>query len=153
MTTPAQDAPLVLPAVAFRPVRLFLICAVITGLATLAAALLGYPMFGAFFGIGLALGLFNALLVRRSVGRITAEANPLKRKMAVNSAGRLLVITVIGLIIAYLFRPMGVSVLFGIALFEVLLVMTTALPVVKAIRRPDASGAAGSATEGSGSQQ
>ena len=34
MTTPAQDAPLVFPSVAFRPLRLFAICVVLAGLAT-----------------------------------------------------------------------------------------------------------------------
>ena len=60
MTTPAQDAPLVFPSVAFRPLRLLAICVVFTGLVTVAAALLGHPMVGVFFGIGLGLGLVNA---------------------------------------------------------------------------------------------
>jgi uncharacterized membrane protein YedE/YeeE len=91
--------------------------------------------FGWFFGLGLALGLLNALLVQRSVDAITADAHPLKRKMAVNSATRLLAMTVVGLTIAFLFRPMGLGVVFGMALFQVLLVVTTALPVMKALRK------------------
>ena len=94
MTTPAQDAPLVFPSVAFRPLRLLAICVVFAGLVTLAAALLGHVMVGVFFGVGLGLGLLNAVLVQRSVESITAEAHPLKRKMALNSATRLLVMTV-----------------------------------------------------------
>ena len=35
MTTPAQDAPLVFPSVAFRPLRLFALCVVLTGLVML----------------------------------------------------------------------------------------------------------------------
>jgi len=136
VTTPAQDAPLVFPSVAFRPFRLFLICVAITAVAVGAAALLGNAWFGLFFGIGLGLGLLNALLVQRSVESITAEAHPLKRKMALNSATRLLVITVIGLTIAFVFRPTGLGVVFGLALFQVLLVLTTALPVMKAVRKP-----------------
>ena len=134
MTTPAQDAPLVFPSVAFRPVRLFAICVVFAGLVTLAAGLLGHPMVGVFFGIGLGLGLLNAILVQRSVESITAEDHPLKRKMAVNSATRLLVMTVIGLTIAFIFRPQGLGVVFGMALFQVLLVISTALPVMKKLR-------------------
>jgi hypothetical protein len=134
VTTPAQDAPLVFPSVAFRPIRLFAICAVVTAVATGAAALLGHVMFGVFFGVGLGLGLINALLVRRAVDSITAGDHPLKKKMALNSATRLLVITAAGLAIAFIFRPMGLGVLFGLALFQVLLVLTTSLPVLKKLR-------------------
>ena len=91
-------------------------------------------MFGVFFGAGLGLGLINALLVQRSVAAITAEANPVKRKMAVNSATRLMVITVVGLTVAWFFRPQGLGVVFGLALFQVVLVLSTALPVWKKIR-------------------
>lgn len=148
MTTPAQDAPLVLPSVVFQPRRLLIICAVLTAVATFAADQLGHAMFGAFFGFGLALGLINALLIRRSVQSITAKDHPLKSKMAMNSATRLLVITVVGLVVAYLFRPQGLGVLFGLALFEVLLVATTALPVMKKLRSAAATGSDADGTEG-----
>ena len=147
MTTPAQDAPLVFPSVAFRPLRLLVICGVLAGLATLAAGLLGYPMVGVFFAIGLVLGLLNAVLVQRSVDAITAEAHPLKRKMAVNSATRLLMMTVIGLTIAFIFRPQGLGVVFGMALFQVVLVLSTALPVMKKIKAGAADGLEGEATQ------
>jgi hypothetical protein len=134
VTTPAQDAPLVFPAVAFRPVRLFVISVALTALAMLAAGFAGQLMVGVFFGIGLLLGLLNALLVRRSVASITATDHPLKRSMALNSASRLAIITIVGLIIAFVFRPNGLGVLFGLAVFQVLLVLSTALPVWKKLR-------------------
>jgi hypothetical protein len=144
VTTPAQDAPLVLPSVVFQPIRLLLICAALTGVAIAAAAQFDRPMFGVFFGLGLALGLGNALLIRRSALRITAQDHPLKKKMALNSASRLLVISVIGLAIAYQFRPEGLGALFGLALFEVVLVLTTMLPVVRKLRaQASESGAEG----------
>ena len=151
MTTPAQDAPLVFPSVAFRPLRLFAVCVVLTGLATLAAGLLGHVMIGVFFGVGLGLGLLNAVLVQRSVEAITAEAHPLKRKMALNSATRLLMMTVIGLTIAFIFRPQGLGVVFGMALFQVVLVISTALPVMKKIRAGSPTSTGG--TEGEATQQ
>jgi hypothetical protein len=134
VTTPAQDAPLVFPSVAFRPIRLLAVSLVLTLVAVAAAGALGHPMVGAFFGVGLLLGLLNALGVQRSVAAITADAHPLKKKMAMNSASRLLFITVIGLAVAYVFRPAGLGVLFGLAVFQVLLVVTTALPVWKKLR-------------------
>jgi tellurite resistance protein TehA-like permease len=134
VTTPAQDAPLVFPSVAFRPIRLLAISLVLTLVAVGAAAALGHPMVGVFFGVGLLLGLLNALGVQRSVAAITADVHPLKKKMAANSATRLLFITVIGLTVAFVFRPEGLGVVFGLALFQVLLVVTTALPVWKKLR-------------------
>ena len=136
------------PAVAFRPVRLFVICAVLTAAATLGAAYLDRLMLGVFFGIGLLLGLLNALLVRRSVGAITAQEHPLKRSMAFNSVSRLTVITIVGLVIAYVFRPNGLGVVFGLALFQVLLVFSTALPIWKKLREGEYPAAASQATEG-----
>ena len=50
----------------------------------------------------------------------------------------LLVMTVIGLTIAFIFRPQGLGVVFGMALFQVLLVLSTALPVLKKLRAGDA---------------
>jgi dipeptide/tripeptide permease len=135
VTTPAQDAPLVFPSVAFRPVRLFVICLALTAVAIAAAGYTGHIFFGVFFGVGLILGLLNALLVRRAVESITATDHPLKKKMAVNSATRLLVITVIAMTIAFLFKAHGgIAVLFGLAIFQALLVLSTSLPVMKKIR-------------------
>ena len=140
MTTPAQDAPLVFPSVAFRPIRLLAISLLLTVVAVAAAGALHHPMVGVFFGVGLLLGLLNALGVQRSVAAITAEAHPLKKKMAMNSASRLMVITVIGLAVAFVFRPAGLGVVFGLALFQVLLVVSTALPVWKKLRTGTADG-------------
>ncbi|MGH3564085.1 MAG: ATP synthase subunit I, partial [Mycobacterium sp.] len=78
MTTPAQDAPLVFPSVAFRPLRLLVISAALAAVAMVVAGILGHLLFGVFFGAGLGLGLLNALLVRRSVESITATDHPLK---------------------------------------------------------------------------
>ena len=135
------------PSVAFRPVRLLAISVGVTALAMLAAGLSGHLMVGAFFGVGLLLGLLNALMVRRSVASITAKEHPLKSSMALNSATRLAIITIVGLIIAYVFRPAGLGVVFGLALFQVLLVVSTAVPVWQKLRKggpapspgPDAS--------------
>ncbi len=128
------------PSVAFRPIRLLVISLVLTAVAVAAAGALGHPMVGVFFGVGLLLGLLNAIGVQRSVAAITAEAHPLKKKMAMNSASRLMIITVIGLAVAFVFRPAGLGVLFGLALFQVLLVMSTALPVWKKLRTGAADG-------------
>ena len=132
--SPVPDEPFVLPSVAFRPVRLAILSVCVGAAAIGLAAWAGPVMLGVFFSVGLALGLSNALLVKYSVTSITAHENPRKKKMALNSATRLLIITVIGLIIAYFFRPYGLGVLFGLAFFQVLLVLSTTLPVLRKLR-------------------
>jgi dipeptide/tripeptide permease len=135
VTTPAPDAPLVFPSVAFRPLRLLIVCLVLTAIAVTAAWFAGHPFFGVFFGVGLVLGLLNAILVKRAVESITAEDHPLKKKMALNSASRLLVISAVALAIAFYFRnDGGLGVMFGLAVFQALLVMSTSIPVLKKIR-------------------
>ena len=131
------------PSVAFRPVRLLTMSLVLTVVAIAVAGSLRHPMVGVFFGAGLLLGLLNAIGVQRSVAAITAEAHPLKKKMAMNSASRLLIITVIGLTVAFIFRPAGLGVVFGLALFQVLLVLSTALAVWKKLRNGAADGGEG----------
>jgi dipeptide/tripeptide permease len=126
---------LVFPSVAFRPLRLLIVCVVLTAIAVTAAWFAGHPFFGVFFGVGLVLGLLNAILVKRAVESITAEDHPLKKKMALNSAGRLLVISAVALAIAFYFRnDGGLGVMFGLAVFQALLVMSTSIPVLKKIR-------------------
>lgn len=126
---------MVFPSVAFRPLRLLIVCVALTAIAVAAAWFTGHPLFGVFFGVGLGLGLLNALLVKRAVESITAEEHPLKKKMALNSAARLLVITAIALTIAFVFRTNGgLGVVFGLAIFQALLVMSTSIPVMKKIR-------------------
>jgi len=114
---------------------LLIVCVVLTAIAVTAAWFAGHPFFGVFFGVGLVLGLLNAILVKRAVESITAEDHPLKKKMALNSAGRLLVISAVALAIAFYFRnDGGLGVMFGLAVFQALLVMSTSIPVLKKIR-------------------
>ena len=136
--TSVED-PFVIPAVVFRPLRLSLVCAVIALVAIGLAAWADAAMFGVFLAVGLALGLVNALLVRFSVASITSKDNPRKGRMALNSATRLLIVTAIALIVAFVFRPYGFGVLFGLAAFQVLLVLSTVLPVWSKLRKGEAA--------------
>jgi transcriptional regulator with XRE-family HTH domain len=46
----------------------------------------------------------------------------------------------VGLTIAFVFRPLGLGVVFGLALFQVVLVLATALPVWKKLRTGEPDG-------------
>jgi len=145
MTTPEQEAPFVLPAVSFQPVRLFAVSVILTAIALGGGYVVTESLkFGAFFDLGMLLGLVNALLVRRAVAKVTAKDHPLKSQMAANSAMRLVAISVISLVIAWYFQKSGgIGVLFGVALFQAILVISTALPVMKKLRAGAREGDAG----------
>ncbi|MCX5043551.1 hypothetical protein OG921_10275 [Aldersonia sp. NBC_00410] len=96
---------------------------------------IGRPALGAFIILGMAMGLLNIKLVQHSVAKVTAEAHPSKGQIAVSSASRLLVITAVALVIAFLVQPDGVGVFFGLAAFQAILVFSTTVPVVKGLRQ------------------
>jgi hypothetical protein len=104
-------------------------------LALMAAGLFDRLLLGVLIVAGLALGMGNAVLVQRAVLRITAVETPSKQKMATSSAGRLLVITAIALVIGFLLRPDGIGVFLGLAVFQVISVLSTTLPVLKGLRQ------------------
>ena len=108
------------PSVAFRPVRLLIVCVVLTGLAVAAPLLYAAPpLRRRLLRCRSRLGLLNALLVRRAVESITAEDHPLKKKMALNSTTRLLVITVVATDDRVRLQDTdGLGVLFGLAIFQ-----------------------------------
>ncbi|HEY5856712.1 MAG TPA: ATP synthase subunit I [Aldersonia sp.] len=133
MATPAP-APL-MPSVPLSLKRPAIIVAVIGVLALAATLYIGRPLLGALIIVGMLLGLLNIKLVQRAVARVTAEDHPSKQRMAYSSASRLLIITAIALVIAFLLRPDGIGVFVGLAIFQVVLVLNTTVPVVKGLRQ------------------
>ncbi|SIR82302.1 ATP synthase subunit I [Williamsia sterculiae] len=135
MTTSAPDSLPVYPQAPTDLVR----PAVIAGLAVVAAlvisGLLGHILFGVWFAVGAALSITNAKLVQASVAAATAEDEPRKRPVVLNSAVRLGIITVVALVIAFFFRPEGLGVMFGLAVCQVILVLATVIPVMKGLRK------------------
>lgn len=96
---------------------------------------LGHPLM-AFFGCaGLALGLLNAWLVQRSVARFSD--GQLHRKVRFTGAmlGRLAVITAVAIGCAILVRPDGLAVFGGLAVFQLLTIISASVPLIREIRR------------------
>ncbi|APA99999.1 hypothetical protein [Nocardia seriolae] len=92
-------------------------------------------LLGVFMASGLALGWANARLTWMSIVRITDSETPSKQKLALSSASRLLILTGLSILVAFLTRPYGVGIFFGLALFQLVLVLHTALPEVKGLRQ------------------
>jgi uncharacterized membrane protein required for colicin V production len=108
--------------------------ALVVGVAGLVAAVsFGYLLVGLGGCIGLALGLLNFRLIGVSVDKVTAmDVDNPKRPLAVNTLGRMGVITVIALGLCFVSKPLGFGVLGGLAAFQIILVANFARSMAKA---------------------
>ncbi|MFI6868913.1 hypothetical protein [Nocardia sp. NPDC050406] len=104
-------------------------------LALMVTGLLDRLLLGVLICVGLGLGLGNTQLTWITTGRITRAETPSKQKLAMSSAARLLCITGVSIIVAFLTRPDGIGIFFGLALFQVVIVLTTVVPELKALRQ------------------
>lgn len=90
---------------------------------------------GVFFAVGVGLSLLNALLTERSMMRMTASGDDLSRsQFAMSALARLAVISVVALALVVVFWPDGGLVLAGLALFQLMTIVLTGLPLLKELR-------------------
>ncbi|MEV0462664.1 hypothetical protein ACWCW7_21085 [Nocardia tengchongensis] len=104
-------------------------------LALMVTGALDRLLLGVFMATGLTLGWVNARLTWMSIVRITDAETPSKQKLALSSASRLIILTGLSILVAFLTRPYGVGIFFGLAVFQLILVLHTALPEVKGLRQ------------------
>ncbi|MEE3848712.1 ATP synthase subunit I [Gordonia sp. LSe1-13] len=135
MTTSAPDSAPVYPVAPTGLKRPAIIAAVLSTIVAVVAVLIGHPLFAVFFAVGVVGVLINAKMVALSVSRVAAEENPRKKLLAVDSAVRLGAITLLALAAAFLVRPDGLGVMFGLALGQVVLVLNAVIPVMKGLRK------------------
>ncbi|MYR06087.1 hypothetical protein GTV32_07095 [Gordonia sp. SID5947] len=135
MTTSAPDSAPVYPAAPTGIRRPAIIAGVVTVAVAALATFLGHPWFAVFFLVGVVLVFINTKLVVRAVENVAAAEDPRKKLLAVNSAFRLGVITVLALVAAILVRPDGLGAMFGLAVGQVILVLNTVIPVMKGLRK------------------
>lgn len=127
---------LTVPTVADANFRTSVVVACVLGVVALVVSVpLGYVMAAVFGCIGLALGMLNSRLVQLSVVRFAKQesAHP-KRQFIGSVVGRLALVTLIALTLALLFRPEGIGVIVGLAVFQLLMIIVAALPMIKELR-------------------
>jgi hypothetical protein len=83
--------------------------------------LYAYALFGC---VGIALGVLNI-----------AATKPSKMRFSGSVLGRLAVITVLAFGCALLFRPAGIAVFAGLAVFQLLATASSMVPLIKEIRK------------------
>ncbi len=104
--------------------------------AVLVLAVYGQLTFALMVCVGLAIGAFNSWLVHRSAVRYgTGEAVSRRRMITVGVLPRLALITLVALALAILFQPAGIGVLAGLAVFQVVTIVTSSMSMLKELRK------------------
>lgn len=115
-----------------RPV---LVSAGIGVLGVVLGVVFGHVVMGILLCVGLMLGVFNARLLQRSVVKVISSENPTRRALAGSSIQRLALITLLAFALGFFVRPDGLGVFFGLAVFQLVFVAHTTLPVMKERRK------------------
>jgi ATP synthase I chain len=115
--------------------RPMLIAAAVGAVGLVVAGVLGHIVMGILGIIGLGLGLLNTRLLQRSVVKVISSENPSKTAIGRSSVPRLLLITALAVALGIFLRPDGLGVLLGLAVFQVIIIGTSAAPVMKERRK------------------
>jgi len=88
------------------------------------------------FGVGVCLGLLMALGNFRLIARATAKASASEREdkrrpLVTNTLGRLGLISVVALLLAWLVRPLGFGTIVGLAVFQFTLLANVVVTLVR----------------------
>jgi hypothetical protein len=108
-----------------------IVVAALSVVAIVVAVIFGHPVMGILFAIGLGMGLYNARLLQKQVVKVISGENPTKRQITGSSVQRLGVLTLIALAMGFFLRPDGLGVFFGLAVFQLVFMAHTIVPVLK----------------------
>ncbi len=85
--------------------------------------------------VGVLLGLINHLVTEYWLARlITSGEEPTRRKIGVSSFIRLMVLTLIAVGVAIAFWPYGIGLLLGLAIFRLIALVMTTIPLLKELK-------------------
>ena len=98
-------------------------------------SVLGFPLVGLGLIAGLALGAVNSRMARTSMARYVAgSASPQKSVFMASSLVRLGAITAVAIVVIVVARQIGWGMVFGLALFQFVVLASTARTMLKSIR-------------------
>lgn len=101
--------------------------------AVVVGAVFGYFLIGAGVALGLLLGSANAVGMRRMAAAIAASGGR-KRPAAMSSLRRLALITAVVFGLVFVERSLGVGVLVGLGLFQLVLLLSSSRVMLQALR-------------------
>jgi len=97
---------------------------------------LGEWRIGAFLAAGFVLGLINHVGTEYALQKAIASGDPMTRQMwASSSLLRLALVSIAGFAIAAIFWSDGAAVIFGIAIFHLIALTLTAIPLLREVRK------------------
>lgn len=121
--------------------RTALVAAGMGVIALVASFALGYDLFGLGVCLGILMALGNFRLIVRATAKASALANAgARRPLVMNTLGRLGLISVVALVLAWLVRPFGFGAIVGLALFQFTLLANS---LVTLLRDPSMQGHGG----------
>jgi hypothetical protein len=115
--------------------RSYVVAAAIGGGGLILTSLLGFPLVGLGLIAGLALGALNSRMARTSMARYAAgAAGPTKSVFMASSLVRLGAITAVAIVVIVVARQVGWGMVFGLALFQFVVLASTARTLLKSLR-------------------
>jgi hypothetical protein len=97
---------------------------------------LGEWLTGALTALGIALAIANHLASELWLGRlISSGEEPTRGSIAASAFTRLLVLSVVAVGVAVLYWPNGVGLLLGLAIFRLIALVMTGIPLLKELKR------------------
>ncbi len=86
---------------------------------------------------GIGLGLINHLATEFWLLKIiTSGEQPSRKQMIASTMARLIVLTAVAIGIAVMFWPDGIGLLLGLALFRLIALLMTGIPLLKELKKP-----------------
>gem|GEM_PF-4698533 len=130
----ALPSGIAVPARAAANLKRSLIVAIPCGVVALVGmALLRHPLAGFFVVLGLGFGALNTRMVQQSVVRFRVQES--KGGFVLSMVLRLFLLTAAALLAVILVRPDGAGLLAGIAIFQVIGLLSAAIPVFRELRQ------------------
>lgn len=111
--------------------RPLIIAAALGVVALVVCAVLGHPVMGILGCVGMGLGLFNHRMLQKSVVEAISRETSARKALTVSSGKRLLLITLLAVAFGVFLRPDGLGVFVGLAVFQIVVLMNTLVPVMK----------------------
>ncbi len=95
----------------------------------------GHPLAGVMFVVGLWLGGLNTYSIGRSVSRAReTEESHQRRAFITGSFGRLALVTAVAIVLLVIFGREAITVVLGLAVFQVLSLASASIPLIKELR-------------------